>query len=284
MVTRPRGIASGEQDRALSGFDGGYSSIFGPVLRLGGVCVLASGLGACALGSVGAMMGGGADGVAGLVDEGQVVVVQAPVETPEHQEFTGMADVIETPVWAALGPLEEERSSRFSFGNMVGMLMIGSDDDEAEEDATPATDASRYVHSLDGLFDDRREVAIAMAVDIFRKNSETRRFLTAARQVVDAHGRPIPAVNAAYQAGEMEADAYRLELDRLDADRRVLSRVVVSLMEQRRIFARARMILISENPEVNLARVDRELAALTQYEDMVSRLSATISGEISQGT
>jgi len=222
------------------------------------------------------MMGGGTDGVAALSSEGGTQVASG-AETPEHQEFTAMADMVETPVWAALGPIEQDRGF-FNVGNVVGMLLAGHETTAAEED-TPAAQAERYVASLDGLFDDRAQVATAMSVDMFRKNSESRRFLAAAREVVNGHNWSIASINAAFQAGDIDRATYRTELGKLDADRRVLGRVVSSLQEQRRIFTRARSILVADNPTINLARVDEEMASFQQYEEMAARLSATVSGE-----
>ncbi len=282
MGMTPRAIAKGQGECAASNFAGVIAPFARTVSRLAVVFLMGSGLSACAVGSMGAMMGGSADGVAALSAEAQVQVADVAVETAVHQEFTAMAEVIETPVWAALGPLEDEDGGFFNLGSMVGMLLAGNDDENAAR-ATSTDDAARYVHSLDGIFEDRGEAAVALAVDVYRKNNETRRFLAAAREIVNAHARPISAVNAAFQAGELEAAPYRAELSQLDADRRVLSRVVASLMEQRRTFARARMLLTANGAVINLSRADEELAALAQYEDMVTRLSATLSGEADAG-
>jgi len=227
---------------------------------------------------MGAMMGGGADGVAALSSEDGTQSARASVESPEHEEFTAMADIVETPVWAALGPIERERGGFLNMGNVVGMLLTGHDEEQAEQEPS-AIQAERYLASLDGIFDDRGQVATAMSVDIFRKNSESRRFLSAARNVVDSHDWSIATVNTAFQNGAIDRPTYRAHLNQLDADRRVLGRVVTSLQEQRRIFNRARAILVADNPNVNLARVDEEMASLAQYEEMAARLSATISGE-----
>ena len=40
-----------------------------------------------------------------------------------------MAEVIETPVWAALGPLDRDRGI-FNMGSVVGMLLVGNDTEE----------------------------------------------------------------------------------------------------------------------------------------------------------
>lgn len=274
----PRGIAKGEQVRGNRGPLHTLSRPFAPILRLAGLCLVATSLSACAVGSMGAMMGGGADGVASVSQDG-ADQANAVVETPEHQEFVAMAEVIETPVWAALSPLERDRGGLFNMGSVVGMLLTGNETEVDTEEPTPESDAARYVDSLDSLFSDRNEVAIAMAVDIFRKNSKSRRFISAARAVVGTHERPISAVNAAFQAGDMDAAAYRSELNKLDADRRVLSRVMSSIMEQRRTFSRARAILVADDPQINLARVDEELASLAQYQEMIARLSARLSGD-----
>ncbi len=240
--------------------------------------MIGAGLSACAIGSMGAMMGGGANGVAALVPE-EDQAVQALPQTPAHEEFTAMADVIESPVWAALGPLERDRGGFFGMGSVVGMLLVGSDDADTPEPDSTTAQAERYVASLDSLFDNRDEVAIAMAVDIFRKNSESRRFISAANDVIDSHPWSVASVNAAFQAGQINQATYRAHLTRLDEDRRVLGRVLTSIQEQRRIFGRARTIIVSDNEALNLARVDEEMAALAQYQEMVARLSATISGE-----
>jgi|GEM_PF-1807105 len=283
VVKAPRGIAKGwfsaSTDRVSDGLVRDFSPTIKMATRLLGVCLLGSSLGACAMGSMGAMMGGGADGVAALSSEDGTQSARASVESPEHQEFTAMADIVDTPVWAALGPIEQERGGFLNMGNVVGMLLAGHDNEDATEQEPSAIQAERYVASLDGIFDDRNQVATAMSVDIFRKNSESRRFLAAARDVVGSHDWSVATVNAAFQAGAIDRATYRAHLNQLDADRRVLGRVVTSLQEQRRIFNRARAILVADNPRVNLARVDEEMASLAQYEEMAARLSATISGE-----
>lgn len=283
MQVMQRGIAQGEQDSSKSGRGGFTSSYLRPAARLAVLGLLSSGLGACAVGSMGAMVGGGADGMASLTEASTSEQVLPAPEHPRQAEFNAFANVIDTPVWAALSPLEEEDGGRFNFRNMVGTLMAGVPGrGPAEQPEEASSDADRYLRSMDNAFDTRNEVAMAIAVDIFRKNSETRRFIGAARDVINAHARPVTAVNASYQAGAMTSAAYRTELASLDADQRVLSRVVGSLMDQRRTFMRVRAILEAEDPGVDLARMDEELASLSQYEDMVMRLSGMISGE--QGT
>ncbi len=279
-----RGFTQGKQGRVERDFGDVISSFFWPVARLATLGIMASGLSACAVGSMGAMVGGGADGVASLTETSSTQHTEVIPDHPRQAEFTAFADVIDTPVWASLGPLEEEGRGRFHFASMVGTLLTGAQDGEAAEPAAPTTDAQRYLRSLDNAFDTRGEVAMAVAVDIFRKNSEARRFIGAAREIVNAHPRPITAVNAAFQAGDIEPAAYRAELAVLDADQRVLSHVVSSLMDQRRTFTRVRTLLVAENPDVSVSRMDEELASLSQYEEMVMRLSATISGEVGTGS
>ena len=275
-----RGIAQGDQARSSSGLDGFISSYLRPAARIAVLGILSSGLGACAVGSMGAMVGGGADGVANLTETSSTQQAQAILEHPRQAEFNAFADVIDTPVWAALGPLDEEDGGRFNFRNMVGTLMAGVPGrGTSSEPETPASDAERYLRSMDAAFDSRSEVAMAIAVDVFRKNSETRRFIGAARDVVNGHARPVTAVNVALQSGDLTPSSYRSELASLDADQRVLSRVVTSLMDQRRTFMRVRTILETEDPDINLGRLDEELASLSQYEEMVMRLSGVISGE-----
>jgi len=274
-----RGIAQGEQAGFMSGLDGIISSYLRPAARLAVLGILSTGLSACAVGSMGAMIGGGSDGVATLTSETPETQVQQAPEHPRQAEFNAFADVIDTPVWAALGPLEEE-GSRFNFRSVVGTLMAGVPGrGRREETGEPETDADRYLRSMDNAFDTRGEVAMAIAVDIFRKNSEARRFIGAARDVISAHDRPITAVNAAFQAGDLTPRSYRAELATLDDDQRVLAQVVTSLMDQQRTFLRVRTILATESPEVDLSRMDEELASLSQYEEMVMRLSGVISGE-----
>ena len=276
MVKSPRGMAKGLEDRIARGPAGAISSTVSILSRVSGVIVIGAGLSACAIGSMGAMMGGGANGVAAIsADDAQPVEI---AYNPAHEEFTAMAEVIETPVWAALGPLERDRGI-FNMGSMVGMLLVGNDNEEEAAPDSSTAQADRYVSSLDSLFDDRNGVAIAMAADIFRKNSESRRFISAANDVIDGHSWSVASINAAFQAGDVDRATYRAHLARLDEDRRVLGGVLSSLQEQRRIFSRARTILVSDNSSPNMARVDEEMASLAQYQEMVARLSATISGE-----
>jgi len=276
VLNAPRGIA-----KRLAGRESGgpaTSTSIHTVARLLGVCLIGSGLSACAVGSMGAMMGGGADGVAALSSEGAQVADAAP-QTPAHEEFIAMAEVIDTPVWAALGPLDRDRGGIFNMGSVVGMLLAGHEEETEPEQDSPTAQAERYLASLDSIFDDRNQVAVAMSVDIFRKNSESRRFISAAREVVSGHEWSVASVNAAFQAGEIDAPTYRSQLSRLDADRRVLGQVMSSLQDQRQVFNRARAILISDDPTIDLSRVDEEMASLAQYQELAARLSATISGE-----
>ena len=113
----------------------------------------------------------------------------------------------------------------------------------------------------------------------FARTAKSRRFISAANDVIGGHTWSVASINAAFQAGDVDRATYRAHLARLDEDRRVLGGVLSSLQEQRQIFNRARTIVASDNSSLNMARVDEEMASLAQYQEMVARLSATISGE-----
>lgn len=248
------------------------------IFKLAAVGLIASGLGACAVGSMGAMMSEGPEAIASLGGNASA----AP--SAERIEFASLATELETPVWHALDAAEAPRGNRgLNFGSMVGILLTGADANPAASDDQPS-DAERYLASLNSIFDQASDIPLAVAVDVFRKNSEARQFVHVARDVVAGHDRPVSAVNAAYQAGEIDLQTYRAELAEIDADRRVMSSVVTSMRAQRQTFARVRTLIAADQPQANLGRLDTELASLTQYEEMVTRLSAQLAGEMEAGS
>lgn len=266
------GTALTDQTRVVHGFGRA-------ILRLAAVGVVASGLGACAVGSMGAMMSEGPDAVASL-SAGET----SAAPSAERIELANLAEELETPVWHALEAGDAPRQNRgLNFGSVVGILLTGADASPTASEDQP-TDAERYLASLNSIFDQASDIPLAVAVDVFRKNSQARQFISAARDVVVSHDRPVSAVNAAYQAGEIDLSTYRAELANIDADRRVLSSVVTSMREQRQTFARVRTLIAADQPSADLGRLDTELASLTQYEDMVTRLSAQLAGEMEAGS
>ncbi len=273
IVGRSRhGTAFIDQTRPVHGFGRA-------ILRLAAVGFVASGLGACAVGSMGAMLNDGPDAIASLGAGDTGVNV-----SEERIELANLAEELQTPVWHALDAAEAPQRNRgINFGSMVGILLTGADA-SPDVSADQPSDAERYLASLNSIFDQPSDLPLAVAVDVFRKNSQARQFVSVARDVVAGHDRPVSVVNAAYQAGEIDLGTYRAELAGIDADRRVLSSVVTSMREQRRTFARVRTLIAADQPEADLSRLDTELASLTQYEDMVTRLSAQLAGEVEAGS
>ncbi len=262
-----------DQDREIHG-------IGRVVLRLAAIGFVASGLGACAMGSMGAMMSEGPVAVASLGAGDELTQT-----SQQRIELASLATDLETPVWHALDATAPPQRARrgINFGSVVGMLLTGSGDDASSETET-LSDAERYLASIASIFDQPSDIPLAVAVDVFRKNGQARRFVITARNIVTTHERPLSAVNAAYQADEMDVSDYRAELAAIDADRRVLSGVVAAMRDQRRTFARVRTLIAADQPDADLSRLDTELASFTQYEAMVTRLSAELAGELGAGS
>lgn len=272
----------GETEFAEGRMSGGLSGTVSAILRLSAIGLVASSLGACAVGSMGAMMSDG-PGVVASLGSSEI----SPLSDDEQQlrdMFHAQAEEIETPVWAALeaGDAEPRENSNINLGAVMGVLLTG-----AQPDAAPAADtdeAELYLASLNAIFDQPSDIPVAVTADLFSKNADARRFISTAREVVAGHDRPVSAVNAAFQAGEMDAAAYRTELARLDADRRVLSGVVTAMRDQRRTFTRIRTLILSDQPSADVTALDMELASFAQYEEMVTRLSAQLAGEAQAGS